>query len=609
MGTVKQPRVHYSRQMRVFLSLSVVASMYTFCLPQLTYGIDLTLGDSELKGSLDTTVSIGVSVRVEDRDQDIIGRANGGTANSINGDNGNLNYDDGDIFSAPAKILQELDLTYKDVGAFVRWSYIYDYAIMDEDTEFRQLSDRAEDEIGNDFQWLDYYLTGSIELSGANITYRLGSQVINWGESTFIQNGLNTINPIIVSKIRVAGAELREALEPVRALDLNFGLSDSTSLEAFYLFEWEHTELEPAGTYFSTTDLAGPGGRNVFFGFGAPPPFGPPDNPAVFGVPSPDNPIGAVVRRSKDREPDEQGQFGLALRQFAPNLNDTEFGFYWTHLHSRLPLLSAQTGSQAGLASGNYASSATYFREFPEDIDKLGVSFNTELGGSGLALQGELTYTIDQPLQIDDVELLFAALTPIDLVSGTPIFGRNQIGSFGFDQYIQGYNEKDVVQYQMTATQSLGPKLGADQLIVLGEVGATYIVDMEDEDELRYEGPGTYTSGNPIFTVAGVQPATETSGFPDDFSAGYRLVARADYNNAIGAVNLRPTIAFAHDVDGTTPAPITNFIEDRKTYTFSLEAIYLENLRGKVSYTIYDGDRHNLLKDRDFVSVTTSYAF
>jgi len=41
---------------------------------------------------------------------------------------------------------------------------------------------------------------------------RLGRQVISWGESTFIPNGINVINPIDVARLRTPGSELREAL-------------------------------------------------------------------------------------------------------------------------------------------------------------------------------------------------------------------------------------------------------------------------------------------------------------------------------------------------------------------------------------------------------------
>jgi hypothetical protein len=559
---------------------------------------DLNLLDGDLTGSFDTTITLGISARTGDRSDEFVGVANGGDANSINADDGNLNYDQGDITSARAKATHELDLNWKNYGFFGRLFYFYDTAIMDSDTERTDLSDQAENRSGRDIELLDAFVTGDFDIADRPVSVRLGNQVISWGESTFIQNGINVINPVDVSKLRVAGAELRDALEPIPAINLKVGLTDRLSLEGFYQFYWEQTEIEPAGTFFSTNDFASPGGNLVFLGFGQP---GISDNPPTIGA---NPPIGSAVPRASDKHADDQGQFGFALRYFEPALNDTEFGLYYIRYHSRRPVLSARTGTVAGLIGGDYASSAAYFREFPEDIDLIGASFNTEIGTSGWALQGEVAYRFDQPLQIDDTEILAAGLSPL----GFP-FTTNQIGVFGFDEEIQGYRTKDVVQGQATASKLLGPTLEADQVVILGEVGATFIRDMEDKSELRYEGPATFTSGNSILTMTGVQPETQNDGFADEFSWGYRLLTRADYNNAIGPINLHPQIAFAHDVHGTTPAPISNFVEDRKTITLTLGATYLNSLRAELSYTNFFDGEFNMLKDRDFLSLTVSYSF
>ena len=47
---------------------------------------------------------------------------------------------------------------------------------------------------------------------------RAGKQVVNWGESTFIGGGINSINPIDVSAFRRPGAEIKEGLIPVNML-------------------------------------------------------------------------------------------------------------------------------------------------------------------------------------------------------------------------------------------------------------------------------------------------------------------------------------------------------------------------------------------------------
>ena len=578
--------------------------------------ISLDMGNAEVKGTIDTTLSAGLSVRATGRDADLIGRSNGGTANSINYDNGNLNYDNGDIFSAPFKLTQEIELEYKNIGFFGRWSAFYDIAIEDQDLDRRdrltgrdvELSDSAQRLSGRNIRPLDIYLSTDFDLGDYSVAVKLGNQVVSWGESTFIQNGINTINPVELGVLRGAGAELREGLKPVPMVDTSISLNDNLSVELFYQFVFRHTEIEPEGTFLSVNDFASPGGNIVFLGFGTPMV---PDSSLVFGRGA-NSPFGVAVQRGDDRDAKDQGQFGVAFRYFEPNLNDTEFGFYWTRLHSRLPMLSVQTGSPQGVGAGDFASSSSYFREFPENLDTVGVSFNTTIPGSGTALQGELSYAIDRPLQVDEVELLFAAFTPLaQLNPDLRVFMANGLGGFGFNERIQGYREKDVLQYQQTATHLFGPMAGADQLVGLLEVGLTYVDGLENKDELLYNAPGTYTHGNPLFTRAGVQPATQSKGdFADDFSWGYRLLTRAEYNNVIGSVSLAPQIAFSHDVTGTTPGPGGNFVEDRKVVTLTLGANYLSKVRTAISYSnFFDGGVANQRKDRDFVSVTASYAF
>ena len=125
-------------------------------------------------------------------------------------------------------------------------------------------------------------------------------------------------------------------------------------------------------------------------------------------------------------------------------------------------------------------------------------------------------------MQIDDIELLYAALTPV-----APQLGAiNQLGSFGFDEEISGFKKLDVAQIQSTMTQVFPNIMGANQLAIVGELGFTHVIDMPSYQELRFEGPGSYTSGNPFATLGGVQPATEDpQAFASATSWGYRIAA------------------------------------------------------------------------------------
>ena len=147
---------------------------------------------------------------------------------------------------------------------------------------------------------------------------------------------------------------------------------------------------------------------------------------------------------------------------------------------------------------------------------------------------------------------------------------------------------------------------------MLGEFGATYVPELPPESQLRFAGSGTDTSGS-ADQLSGMlrNPRTATKGFATDFSAGYRLITRIDYNNAFGsAFTLSPRIAFAHDVEGYAPGPGGNFVEGRKTATIGLAATYLNQWSADLSYTrLWGGGLHNTLYDRDFASANIRYSF
>jgi hypothetical protein len=571
--------------------------------------------NGNLSWSWDNTLSYGLLWRLEEQDRAILGLTAGGTAYSVNGDDGNQNYDVG-IASNAAKWTSEFQLGYKNFGAFARAFAFYDYENEEKDRARTPLSGDAKDRVGSRAEIRDAFVWYRFHLGKQAGEVRVGRQVINWGESTFIQGGINAINPIDVSAIRVPGAELREALLPVGAALFSLKPSENTSLEVYYQYDWQETQIDPVGSYFSTTDLAGGGAEKVLLGFGS----APDSIPVGFRIPG--NPVGAVVPRGTTREADEGNQYGAAFRWFVPALNGTDLGFYYLKYNSRLPVIMAHTGTAAGLlVNGNYAGSAYYFLEYPEDIDLYGISFNTQLGW-GVALQGEVSHRMDVPLQVDDVELLFAALSPLRLLPPIPqlapvrglgglLAANNQLGAFGFDEEIQGYRRFDTTQVQMTGTKVFSRVLGADQFVLVAEGGWSTVHDMPSPSELRLEAPGTYTSGNPVFTTARVQPATESSSaFPTDSAWGYVLAGRLEYNNAFGPVNFAPRFSYAQDVSGISPGPGGNFLEGRQALTVGLGFNYQINWEWDVSYTSFFGaGRYNLINDRDFLAANLKYSF
>ncbi len=607
----------------------------------------IEFGDADgFHGTWNTTLSYGVAVRTEDPSSNNVAKAyynpfvgtlpnaqqrTAPGAFSANHDDGDLNYSAGSAFSNAVKATTELHVNYgENLGGFFRASYFYDFANAGND----KLTSLAKSEVGHRGRILDAFLFDNFNVGDHQATVRVGQQVLSWGESTFIQGGINVINPVDVSQLHVAGAELKEALLPVKMVFGSYNVTDNFSVEATYLLEFAQTNPDPAGTYFSTNDFATLGGTYASLPFGLIPQpvrnpenyysvcFGgaPSDNGAFGGasiLQAASNPLAGLlaascaetVRRLPDRYPSEYGQYGVAAHYIADNLNNTEFGFYYLNYSSRLPIISGQT------VTSTVPNSAGYFVEYPSNIHLFGVSFNTQIEGPGIALQGELSYRPNQPLQIDAVELLFAGLSPLNALLPAPATRFiSQLGTYAPGQEIQGYTRNHVSQIQFTGTKVFGPNnwFKADQIALVGEVGATKVWDLPAQSVLRYNSDGTDTGGGPDVNTGNLNnPETQTNGFPTAFSWGYRVAARADYNNAFGtSFTLSPRVAFSHDVNGTSPGPGGNFIAGRKAVTLGVEANYLNQWALDFSYTNYFGaGQFNLISDRDFVALVAKYSF
>jgi len=626
------------------VALVVLALALTLVYAAPGQAVDLSSGDYTL--NLDTTISWGARYRVSDRDMRLIGLPSGGSAYSVNGDDGNLNFDTG-IVSNTLKATIDLDFAYKNFGIFVRGSGFYDFELEDGDRARTPISAEGLDWAGSRAELLDAFAWFKFRVGSGGGEIRAGSQVLNWGESTFIQGGLSSINSVDVAAIRVPGAELREAFRPNGMVWGSVDLSSAISLEGFYQYEWNETVIDPPGTYFSTNDFAGRGGTHLFLAFAN---FADDGVPPAWADQTIDHPF-MSVSHGVNQEAEDGGQYGLALRWFAEGLGSTEFGFYYVNYHSRLPVISALTGSAdvvgdleaiggnaalmvyylygvppglspevdaaaAGAASAAamdaYANTARYFLDYVEDIKMYGFSWNAQLGTSGIAFQGEFTLQQDKPFQVDDIELVFAALSPIS----AGLAATNQVapGGVGFDTVVDGYRLMDAYQGQFTLTKVFGPVLGADQGVLLMEAAYDHVAGMPSKDVLRFDGPGTYTSGNPLHAGPGGAHAGKeeepASAFADPNSWGYRLAGKLVYNNAIGAWALTPRFAWQHDVDGVTPGPGGNFIEGRKALTVGLSMDYQNQWQFDLSYTNFSGaGRYNLINDRDFVGAFVKYSF
>ena len=633
----------------------------------------------EVEGSFNSQISIGSSWRLEDQDSQLVtpGNTNGaGVASTSTGDDGNLNFDKGDIYSLIFKGVHDLELRKGDFGLFLRGKYWYDKELVDgarphgnsanfyargEDLDDGGFDDYAQ---SSGIELLDAFVYGTFYVGEkqAPVDIRLGRQVASWGESTFIQNGINSINPIDVSAFRRPGAEIKEGLLPVAMATISIGLTDALSFDAFYQLEWEKTVIDGCGTYFSSADVAATGCNIVTLSEAL-------SDQAQMAA-------GLFIDRLPDIEPDDSGQFGVSFRYFAEGLAGTEFGVYYMNYHSRIPYLGgftsssilvplefyppellavqqalfgppAQVGQLVGypfvitnpfrglqLPGGTVVTgNAQYSAEFPEDIELYGISFATNLGG--FAISGEVSHRPDFPVQINTTEILQGAVRYAPWSTALPrVFG------VGLGQQAAGYDLLPVTQAQITFIRFFDQVLGASRLSFAAEIGANWVDDLPDQSEQRYGRspifgmgyfepiplqnlgipvPGDLACDAPFIppppldqVLVPIVPNSNfrnctTDGYVTDSSWGYRIRASLTYNDVFAGVNLTPSLAWSHDVDGYSPN--SNFTEDSKALSLGLNFEYLNRYTAALSYTSFSGGDYSTIKDRDFASLSFSVSF
>jgi hypothetical protein len=420
---------------------------------------------------------------------------------SVNADDGNLNYDKYDITQAPLKVTQDLNLTFGDYGFFGKILYFYDF-VNNDFTEYqpnmitrdnylqvgnatfdapprsdswecppgrdndgnpltpcnivygpggvvRRQRDDGETlrQIGTDLQMLDGYFYGRMPLWGEkDLTFKIGRQTVNWGESTFLVFGaINQANPINVNNFNRVGFAVEEVFTPLGMVFLSTEPFENATIEGFYQYEWKPLEAPAYGSYWSFVDLGSNNGglmsANIGFGGEAT------DRDGLGALL--DNPLSGITNtalratRLPDREPESGGQIGLSLKYYAEWLNNgSELGLYFMNYHSRAPFVSMYATGEScakGTISGptfaakcndspvfhglvepgdpfGATDSSVRFDdlriqfEYPEDIQMFGFSFNTTVGD--LSLQGEIAYRPKEPMQVAVVDLAFAAFGP-----------------------------------------------------------------------------------------------------------------------------------------------------------------------------------------------------
>lgn len=607
--------IKYSVRLPIALGICAFASTCA-------HAVSFKIG--EIEGQFDSSLSVGASWSVQSPDKNLWGGS---------GDDGRRNFDSGDTFSKVFKGVHDLELKYGDTGIFVRGKYWYDFELKDENRRFKDIEESGRDPMAkaSGVQFLDAFLYHNyVLMDDLPGTVRIGKQVVNWGESTFIRGGINAMNAIDVSALRQPGAEVKEGLIPVNMLYLSQAISEELSVDMFYQLSWEKSVVENCGTFFSQNDFMADGCGGATVGPILDQNANAQRGLSPFGINLTSE--GVEIKRAANNEPRDDGQWGLALRWFSAKL-DTEFGAYAANYHSRQPYASSiSSPNTTNLAFGpqlcanlaipgpgcaGFLSSAAgrqlvaayrlgtsqYYVDFPEDIRLYGLSFSTILQ-TGTTLSGEVSYRPNLPIQINSPDMTAAAVgnsatTPVYSSGAYPISDNSRSN---------GYQRKEVTQAQLTAVHLFENVMGASRMTLVGEVGVTHVGGLEGRGGLRYGRAAVFGQGEiyPDNSLCNGENCNN-SGFVTTTSWGYRVRAGWEYDNLIPGVQIRPSVVWSHDVDGYGPEP--GFGEGSKAVSLGLDATYLSTYNASLSYTNYFGGAYNMSADRDFVALSFGVTF
>jgi hypothetical protein len=303
-------------------------------------------------------------------------------------------------------------------------------------------------------------------------------------------------------------------------------------------------------------------------------------------------------------------------------------------------------GLEAGIEGALKAQGITYdlqsgvgYWQYPEDIQIFGISAATNL--FGWSTSAELSFQQDVPVQVNGNDVLGASYLGIG-----PF--REEAAEINArapgDRTLDGYDRFDKTQAQLNFVKTYSNYLGADNIVLVGEVGGQWNdIPNYKKGGVRYGrgfmygtgsgpeyAPGGFPQGQtsiPLIngnwcspTLVGAPiPIANTSfnphpegcrndGYVTDMAWGYRLRASFSYNNVMSTgIGVTPSVFWSDDVNGVSMDPTFN--EGRSTLGLGLKFDLAKKYVLDFNYVSYANKTFDPLFDRDYYSASFSVTF
>lgn len=597
---------------RAFRGNAIVAAItLAACLPWLgAQAAEYELGEGKLRISGSTY--FGTAIRTERQDPKLLPDVNssllGIRGDSVapgagrNQDDGNLNFNRGDPVAIVFKSFLSVGYAWRSLGVEASGQAWYDYVT--------ERSERPWGNEGNGYRSdrplsddgalprakfsgvaLDtLFVHGHHARAATTLDWRLGYQNVDWGQRFMVHGGLRELNPLDLPASQRPGVlREKEVRIGIPLALVRVGLSDATSVEAFYQLAFEPTAMGTCGTLLATLDFLPEGCRKAMFGNLS-------DRTAVAN--------GVYVKRTHTVEPADSGQGGIAIRHKVPAWQ-TEFGLYATRFHSRMVFYSGTNPGRAGppfLPGDPDGLNPSYFTEYPEGIRMFGATFESKLK-LGL-LYGELTVRPNQPLQYNPVDVIAGA---VSRTAPTPL--RDLMDAVEPGGVFRAWERHEALQLQLGAATEIPAVLGSTGLGLGAELVYKRVPDLPDQAHLRFGRSEVFGQG----PVDGVCPspaapvACSFDGYVSTDAFGYRLRASLRYANVAEHLDLMPSLVLGHDVTGWAGDYLLN--EGRMFANVTLAANYAGHWSAALAWQPTWGGTYNNQRDRGTAQLHLGYQF
>ena len=526
-----------------------------------------------------------------------------------------INYDDGDrnfkansLFNNRISGLAELIVRGPNYGLALSGDGFYDQvyhhpndnnspATINKTGQYNRFTQGARYYDGQRLRLLDAYVFGNWKLGPQqDIDLRIGKQVVGWGEALFFSGLATAMSPADASKAFIPGIETKDLLLPSNQVALKLGVTDDLTVLGYYKLQYKATELDPAGDYFSTADVVGPGSQFIYLT----------ENPfyALAPLPAPLNiPLGQIVpgtpqfwtaTRGPDLKPSDYGQYGVGLKYQLTQT--TGVGAYYLRYTDTAPITRLNEGYQVLLAP---------LSALPQPLQ--GILQSVESG----ILQGAPAPPVNLPLTSQAIGVQVPVSYNIKYFDGIHMgalsFSTQALGvSFaGEVNYRDGIDllvnpasptvtRGKTTQADFSALQVLGPGWFWDSLNLIGEVGYIHI--------------------NGVDAVNGVTQLTNGAGPVSKNAWAYSFLASFDWKNVFAGWDIDAPITFQGIAKGSPPPGTYGSLwgEGDQRASVGVDFSYLQRLTLGLTYSAFLG-RPNLEQhpyaDRDYAGFNVKYQF